>query len=205
MMGMTIHYRGTIDEPTRIRDLQRELADIAKSMGWEHSILNDDWTVPPDAALVYEQGAATITGHLGLKGISLLPGGGGEALSFFVDATGRLRSIMGMIRSCEGRGVTDTDGVFIKTQFLPPDVHVWIVGLLKYLQKRYFSDLQVNDEGGFWETGDRAALEAKMRLLNGKMDALAADLKAGSLGDLSGLSAEEIASRIESYLKERKA
>ena len=202
-MGVTIHYRGTIDEPARIRDLQRELADIAKSIGWEHSLLDDDWTVPPDATLVHEQGSAKIKGHLGLKGISLLPGGGGEALSFFVDAAGRLRSIMDMILQCEGRTTPDNAWVSMKTQFLTPDIHIWIVGLLKYLQKRYFSDLQVDDEGGFWETGDRAALEAKMRLLNGKMDELATGLKAESLGDLSGLSAEDIASRIENYLKER--
>ena len=37
-MGVTIHYRGIIDEPARVRDLQRELADIAKSMGWEYSL-----------------------------------------------------------------------------------------------------------------------------------------------------------------------
>ncbi len=55
-MGVTIHYRGTIGEPAQIRDLQRELADIAKSMGWEYSLLDDDWTVPPNAALVHEQG-----------------------------------------------------------------------------------------------------------------------------------------------------
>jgi len=101
------------------------------------------------------------------------------------------------------RTTPDNAWVSMKTQFLTPDVHVWIVGLLKYLQKRYFSDLEVNDEGGFWETGDRAALEAKMRLLNEKMDELAMDLKAGSLGDLSGLSAEDIASRIEDFLKGR--
>jgi len=202
-MGVTIHYRGTIDEPERILDLQRELADIAKSMGWEHSLRDDDWAVPPDAVLVHEQGAARITGHLGLKGISLLSGGGGEALSFFVDAAGRLRSIMDMILQCEGRTTPGNAWVSMKTQFLSPDVHVWIVGLLKYLQKRYFSNLEVDDEGGFWETGDRAALEAKMRLLNEKMDELATGLKAESLGDLSGLSAEDIASRIENYLKER--
>jgi len=202
-MGVTIHYRGTIDEPVRIRDLQREMADIAKSMGWGHSLLDDDWTVPPDATLVHERGSAKIKGHLGLKGISLLPGGGGESLSLFVDATGRLRSIMDMILQGERRTSPDHAWVSMKTQFLSPDIHVWIVGLLKYLQKRYFTDLQVNDEGGFWETGDRAALEAKMRLLNEKIDKLAMDLNAGSLGDLSGLSVEDIASRIEDFLKKR--
>ncbi len=86
---------------------------------------------------------------------------------------------------------------------MPPDVHVWIVGLLKYLQKRYFSNLEVDDEGDFWETGDRTALEAKMCLLNEKMDALSAGFTAKSFGDFSGLSAEDIAFRIEDFLKKR--
>jgi hypothetical protein len=63
--------------------------------------------------------------------------------------------------------------------------------------------IEVSDEGGFWESGDRAALEVKMRLLNEKMDELAMGLKTASLGDLSGLSPEDIASRIEDFLKER--
>ena len=203
-MGVTIHYRGTLDDAERIQDLQRELADIAQSMGWEYSMLDDDWTVPPDATLVHKPGSATIKGHLGLKGISLLPGGGGESLSFFVDAAGRLRSIMDIILQCEGRSDPNTAWVFVKTQFASPDVHVWIVGLLKYLQKRYFSNLEVDDEGDFWETGDRTALETKMRLLNEKMDELASDLTtAKSLGNFSGLSAEDIATRIENFLKKR--
>ncbi len=37
-MGVTIHYRGTIDEPVRIRDLRRELANMAQSKGWEHNV-----------------------------------------------------------------------------------------------------------------------------------------------------------------------
>ncbi|MCA1809631.1 MAG: hypothetical protein LC725_09310 [Lentisphaerae bacterium] len=172
-------------------------------MGWVYSLLDDDWTVPPSAALVREHGSATIKGHLGLKGISISPDGGGESLSFFVDADGRLRSVMDLVLQCEGQTRQENAWVFMKTQFLTPDMHIWIVGLLKYLQKKYFSNLEVDDEGGFWETGDRPALEAKMRLLNEKMDELVSDLQSESLGDLSGLSAEEIASRLEDFLKER--
>ncbi|MBC8867785.1 MAG: hypothetical protein H8E44_00110, partial [Planctomycetes bacterium] len=62
---------------------------------------------------------------------------------------------------------------------------------------------EVNDEGGFWETGDRAALAAKIHLLNEKMNELAMDLESEKLGDLSGLSAEDIASRIEDFFTER--
>ena len=199
-MGVTIHYRGTMDEPERMPDLQRELADIAQSMGWEHRLLDDDWATPPNASLTHEHGSATIKGHLGLKGVSIRPAGG-ESLSFFVDADGQLRSVMDMIQRCEARTESGPSWISVKTQFLSPDMHVWIVGLLKHLKKHRFSNLEVHDEGGYWETGDRAALEDKMRMLGEKIDELAADFAAGALGDLSGLSAEEIASRIEDFLK----
>jgi hypothetical protein len=32
-MGITIHYRGTIDDPGRVGDLQPELAGVAASIG----------------------------------------------------------------------------------------------------------------------------------------------------------------------------
>ena len=200
-MGVTIHYRGTMDDPRQIEDLQRELADIAACMDWKTHLLDDDWDVPPSATLEHGERGATIKGHLGLKGISLIPPENGEALSFYVDANGHLRSIIDMIWQSEG--LSDIGWCFTKTQFVGPDTHIWIVGLLKYLQKRYFSNLEVSDEGEFWETGDRATLEAKMHLINEKMNELQTDLATGSFGDLTGLTAEQIADRIETYLKKQ--
>lgn len=198
-MGVTIHYRGTMDDPGQIEDLQRELADIAPCMGWKTHRLDDDWDVPPSATLEHGESGTIIKGHLGLKGVSLIPPGSGEDLSFYVDANGHLRPIMDMIWQTEGQ--SEIGSCFTKTQFVGPDVHIWIVGLLKYLQKRYFSNLEVSDEGEFWETGDRATLEAKMRLINEKMDELQTGLSTGSFGDLTGLTAEQIATRIENLLE----
>ena len=203
-MGITIHYRGTLDKPERVHDLQRELADIAKSMGWEYSLLDDDWAVSPSATLSYARGGATIHGHLGLKGISLAPTGGGDSLSFFFDAEGRLRTVMEMVLQCEGREYPAPGWVFVKTQFGSADDHVWIVGLLKYLQKRYLPDLEVQDEGGFWETGDRDELEVKMRFLHEKIDQLANGLAAEPVGDPSSLTLEDVVSKIEQILKRRR-
>ena len=69
---------------------------------------------------------------------------------------------------------------------------------------RYFSNLETSDEGEFWETGNRATLEAKMRLINQKMDELQTDLAIGSFGDLTGLTADQIATRIETYIKNQR-
>jgi len=202
-MGVTIHYRGTLDDPGSLDQLRRELADIGASMGWETNTLDDSWQEPPTARLEHRNGVATIKGHLGLKGITLHPGDNSESLSFLFDAHGCLRSYMDVIMRCEGQPVTDKPWVSVKTQFASPDLHVWIIGLLKYLKKRYMSDLEVSDEGEYWETGDREALVSMMQLINDKINWLSGELTSPQFADLAGLSAEQIALRIEQFLQDK--
>ena len=76
--------------------------------------------------------------------------------------------------------------------------------MLKYLKKRYISDLQVSDEGQYWETGDVRVLKKKMDFIGGKIEQLAGDLSGGRWGDLSGLSAEQIALKIEQWFLENR-
>jgi hypothetical protein len=102
-----------------------------------------------------------------------------------------------MLMILAGSLQTATAWVPMKTQFSGPDTHVWVAGLLKYLKKRYISNLEVSDESGYWDTGNRRKLEDDMNLLNGKLQYLSGAISSGRMGDLTGLSADEIASRIE--------
>jgi hypothetical protein len=203
-MGIAIHYRGMLDDLSSIDDLCRELADIGKSMGWNTHVLNDSWTAPLTAELVNEDGTVKIKGNLGVKGVTISPGDGAESLSFEVDAKGRLQSLMNILAQCEGHPTMEQPWVSVKTQFASPDLHVWIIGLLKYLQRRYISDLEVSDEGGYWETGDRKALEAKMQFLSEKINWVSNELTSTEFGDMKGLAAEEIAARIAQHLQGRR-
>jgi len=128
-----------------------------------------------------------------------MPGPKAESLSFFFDREGNLRSPMDMVSILDGTLDPEHAWVSVKTQFASPEVHVWIVGLLKYLRKRYVSDLQVSDEGEYWETGDMRVLKEKMDLIDKKLEHITGELSSGRLGDMSGLSAEQIASRIEQF------
>ena len=49
--------------------------------------------------------------------------------------------------------------VFVKTQFAGPTVHAEVCQFLATLKKRFVPDLEVDDESGFFTTGDAAALE----------------------------------------------
>jgi len=196
-MGVSIHYRGRLNDIRQLPALCEELTNIASAMGWETTSLDDEWEDPPNASLTVGPEAAEITGNLGLKGVQFTPGPGAESLSFFFDREGNLRSPMTMILLLDGTLKPENAWISVKTQFTSPEIHVWIVGLLKYLKKRYISSLEVLDEGEYWETGDIRILKAKMDLINEKIDYISSQLASGRLGDLTGLSAEEIVSRIE--------
>ena len=196
-MGVSIHYRGQLNDTALLPTLCDEVDDIADSMGWPATSLDDDWSTPPDATLT---NGGKVQGHLGLKGIQVTPHPDSEPLVLFFDRDGHLRSPMTVLMILDGTLKPETAWVTMKTQFSGPDTHVWVIGLLKYLKKRYISNLEVSDESDYWESGDRRKLEEDMTLLNGKLQHLSATISSGRMGDLTGLSADEIAERIEGLL-----
>jgi hypothetical protein len=193
-MGVSIHYRGRLNDVALLSALCDEVGDIANTMGWPSTILDDDWSMPPDAKLAT---GGVIQGHLGLKGIQITPHPESEPLVLFFNCAGDLRSPMTMLMILDGTLKPETAWLSMKTQFSDADTHVWVIGLMKYLKKRYMSDLEVSDESDYWETGDRQKLEEDIALLNGKMQHLSSAVASGHMGLLTGLSADEIVSRIE--------
>lgn len=199
-MGVSIHYRGHIDNPGRIPALCEELADIAGAMGWKWERLNDNWDDPSDAYLESDGESAVIQGRLGLKGIEILPSDKCEPLSFGFDRDGMIWSPIVRILALDGTLKQDQAWVSVKTQFSSARTHTWVVGLLRYIKKHYMSDLEVSDEGGYWETGDLDTLRERMQRIDRKIGELSDGLCSMRVGDVAGLSAEEIAARIEDLL-----
>ena len=104
-----------------------------------------------------------------------------------------------MLMILDGTLQLETAWVSMKTQFSGPDLHVWVIGLLKYLKKHYISNLKVSDESEYWDTGDRRKLEEDMTLLDEKLQDVSGTISSGRMGTLTGLSADEIAERITQY------
>jgi hypothetical protein len=201
-VGVSIHYRGRLNDGGQLAKLCEELADIARAMGWETTRLDDDWEQPANPRLRFTAAGAHIDGNLGLKGILIRPGGGAESLRFCFDRAGHLRCPIGMVSSLDGTPDPKDAWVSVKTQFASFELHVWVVALLKYLKKRYIADLEVSDEGQYWETGDVQILRERMDLIGRKIDQLATELSSPRLGRVSGLSLDEIVSKIEQWFLE---
>lgn len=65
---------------------------------------------------------------------------------------------------------------------------------------RYLPDLEVNDEGGYWETGDIPELERRREVLNARIAELAGEL---AKMDLGGKAPETVADEIEAFFEGR--
>ena len=201
-MGVTLHYRGTLDHPDRLPALCDELADVAQAMGWSAVRIDDDYDAPLDARLNHDSDGARIDGNVGLKGIVLTPDDGSESLWFCFDRAGQLRSLLGQVLILDGTLKPEESWAFTKTQFSSPERHVWIVGLLRYVQKHYVSNLEVRDEGDYWETGDLAELHRRMDFINGMIADMTTALSAPRFAALAGQSDEDVVAAIERLAQE---
>jgi hypothetical protein len=194
-MGISIHYRGRLDCLDLLVPLCNAATGFAQTMGWPAFVIDDDWGKPPDAAI--EDPPGVIQGHLGLKGVQVTPHAGSESLALFFDRDGYLRSPMTMLFILNGTFAPENKWISMKTQFSSSDTHVRVIALLRYLKAKYIHNLEVSDEGGYWDTEDRKALERNMSFINSKIKQFSSALSSLPVGNLKDLSADEIATRIE--------
>ena len=115
-MGVTIHYRGSLNNLQQIDKFIVELSDICNSMSWEYDVMDEDWSVPSNLEVDYEGEGVSLKGHAGLKGVSFVPHADCEPIRLTFDAKGQLNSVMNL-----AFGTWDKeDGypwLFSKTQF----------------------------------------------------------------------------------------
>ncbi|MFQ5603926.1 MAG: hypothetical protein ACE5HS_11720 [bacterium] len=171
-MGIAIHFRGHLQDTSMINSLIDELAEISEALNWKWQVLDEDWSKPASASLSVKENEAEISGHLPIKGINIKLHPDCEALSLYFDSQGRLTDPMSVILEREGKIKKEQSYCIVKTQFAPPDVHISIIKLLKYLKKRYIHDLEVIDEGEYWESENTEELIKKIALINDNLDRL---------------------------------
>jgi hypothetical protein len=182
-MGVTIHYKGKLTSTDNIDSFCEEMEDIAKSMGWKHSVFDFD-----------------VNDKTPVKGVIIRPHEKSESLQLISDRQGNLRNVFAMEFAGEDSELTYLN--FIKTQFAPVEIHIAVIKLLKYIQQKYISNLDVYDEGEYWQTGDEKILKRKIDFLNSVMDQLEDVLNTIEIEE--GSSAESIADKIEEVLKNTK-
>lgn len=180
-MGITIHYQGKIDDKNKIPEMVDDLMDFAETAGWEYNII--DIHVEPS-----------------LSGIVLDRHPESESFPLTFDDTGELKLYFDYQDADGRKKTTEVQPLFVKTQFAGVETHITIIKLLQYIKKKYISNLKVDDEGEFWDTGDIKLLREKFAFLKKAIEKtkalfLNANLSEGVKSD------EELLDRIETLLK----
>ena len=179
-MGVTIHYRGTMDDVSRIEELEDRVVDLAFSLGGTATI----WRSYAD------QNPSRV-----IRGVLIDMAVGQETMSLLVSPEGHLINLF-EIKAAEKRSFDQPHWCFVKTQYGSMQGHIAIVCLLDALQDGYFSNLEVNDESGYHEHRDPVILSDQRKQLADAMKTMGKGLQEYGLSDEAAEAPEILAARI---------
>ncbi len=183
-MGITLHYSGELLSPSLIPTITEEMQALSEESGWSFTKIEKHVFRLPGRAPLRIQGSL-ITVHPKAEPFNLVFDQKGVLVSFlyllastqedFAEAE-KVQPTRLVILNSDGQvsEVDDTDekyhtvGLYTastKTQFAGPGVHITLCKLLRYLEKKYFKRLSVQDEGTYWELNDLYQLSQRMEFL----------------------------------------
>ena len=163
-MGLSIHYNGKFNKNANLADLITEVKEIAEVFKWNYELYHEEF--PYDS-----KDESSYDGNI--YGISFSPP---ECEAIFICFLSNYRMSSHIHLKFHGNSELQTESDLLymlatKTQYAGSAVHKIIIELFRYLNKRgYFSELNLIDEGEYWETGDDKILEHKFKQYNDLMD-----------------------------------
>jgi hypothetical protein len=151
-MGLSLYYNGRFGNPELLQQMIDEVEDIANTYKWKYSI---EHTIFPGGSFGNKAHDKKI------YGISFTPPDC-ETVSICFLSNGRM-SCSSLLQfygdSTDKKSRQYLYMLSVKTQFAGWQTHLFIVQLLRYLSKKYFSEFNVSDEGHYWETNDEEILK----------------------------------------------
>lgn len=145
-MSVTVHFRGRISQTRLIETFEDRIIELALDVGGMARI----WRSCP------EDRPERI-----VKGTTLELAEGLETVSFILSPEGVLLPLYEIERA-ENAPLDEMPWILCKTQFGTVNAHVTLVELLKAMKRKLFPNLEVIDEGRYFETGDlRELLRAR--------------------------------------------
>lgn len=180
-MGVTIHYRGRLADMDRVEDFEDRVIDLVLELGGNVRL----WRSADDA-----DPSRMVRGLF----VDLAPGQ--ETTSLLLSPEGWLVHLF-QIEEAEKGLLDEPPWCFVKTQFGSIEGHVALVELLTALKAEFFADLEVSDEGGYWERRDLNELQQKMAFVQHAIDALADALDADGLSHEAAEDPQILTTRIE--------
>lgn len=202
-MGITIHYRGRIDNIEDVDRLSNEVKEFAEILDWDIRQWDENWHLQNSASLQKKSDGLELTGHVPIRGVSVIPHPGCEPLFLTFRNDGVLASSMHMVMMADEDIDQEAMWLSTKTQFAPVDTHAALIKLLKFVNGKYVSNLEVHDDGRYWESEDIFELEKRFKEVGAALDTLPDSLNLITKKELKDRTPEEIADFIEDIIRKR--
>ena len=151
-MGLSFHYSGSFNKNAFLSEMIAEVKDIAEVNQWRYIIYEKQFPSKDLGRKPYNQE---------IYGISFSPHECEPVWICFL-SNGKMSSPSNLQMFGQTKRRDERKYLYmlsVKTQYAGIHVHKIIIDLLKYLDKKYFSELKVYDEGQYWETGDDELLQ----------------------------------------------
>jgi len=184
-MGITIHYRGTIDDLTLVDQFENRVLDMAFAVGGRATIWRSYADHDPERMV---------------RGLLLDIAPGQETVSLLLSHEGQLINSFD-IEAAEKGPLPQPSTCFVKTQFGGVEAHVALVHLLSALKENYFQDLNVEDESGYFENRDVKSLQQKIEETNRMLEKIAEGVNRYGLSPEAAEDPDIVAARIERIVK----
>ncbi|MDP4270365.1 MAG: hypothetical protein Q8909_09595 [Bacteroidota bacterium] len=201
-MGITIHYRGRFNPAANLSEMIDEIEDIARTQGWEYFIFEREFPVALNRDTMTQSPLITDTDNI--YGISFTPPHC-EAVQFTFLSNGRMSNPLNFQLYSHSTDPQEQEFLymlFTKTQFAGVKTHMVIVALLRYLSNKYLSEFIVNDEGEYWETGDKSLLESNFKKIENYIDLVQNSFEAFPIGEEESI--EQYVDRLMGYIFKNK-
>jgi hypothetical protein len=152
-MGLSIHYQGKLKKAQHLPLLIEEVVAIAKANQWEYFVFENEF---PNSAFTKKPSQEN------LYGICITPPKC-ELVSFSFLSNGKMCGVEKLQINKYIEDLEEDENLYYlhtKTQYAGIEVHKKIIMLFDYLNKTYFEDFKLNDEGEYWETRDEELLKS---------------------------------------------
>ncbi|SRR6056297_113018 len=202
-MGITIHYRGRIDNIEDVDRLSSEIKEFADILDWDIKEWNENWHLPNSAALQKEGDRLKISGHVPIRGVSVIPHADCEPLFLTFNKDGTLASSINMVMMADDGIETDRVWLSTKTQFASAEIHASLIKLLRFVKSKYISNLEVHDDGRFWASEDMTMLKKLFARVETAINSLPESLNLITKKELQDRTPEEIADFIEDIIRKK--
>jgi len=162
-MGLSIHYRGSLNDQNCLTGMIEEVKDIAEIYKWPYHIYKSKFPGKSFAKAAYNNE---------IYGISFAPPGCETVFLCFL-SNGRMSSPIYLQFYGNSKDKTERESLYmlsVKTQFAGIEIHKIIIQLFKHLSKKYLKDFTLSDEGQYWETGDETVLEKNFKRYSDLLD-----------------------------------